>query len=448
MSRLTAQPLLARETLASRTINRGKLYLVLFALLLPTVGATLLFTYYPQYAAIKYSFFKWDGQETEEFRGLANFRRAFFEDPLFWDSFQLTFVLLLANLVKMWPSILTAVVLHRIRSERWQYIYRVLFVIPMIIPGVVGLLIWKSFYDPSTGVVNKVLSATGMMNVLQWADAALPPMSQALMPVRAATVDLVFGNVWGLTIVGLALLTLPALRKTTGRLMGVTGMFVVAGWLNWGVLLGRYDHFVLWSLIMAVVPLALKRTNVFGPWPRVVKLSAVGLLSLAVLAVLTTMIWTKTSGAFDTGRPVWLGQTQLIVPAIVFWGFPWVGTVGVLIYLAGLQAIPGDVYEAADLDGLSSWGKFTHIELPLMLTQVRINLVFMTIGTLTDYGLILLLLGPGGGTGNAGMVPGLYAYRKAFLDNEYGYACALGMVMFVIIMIITLIYQKFVKIDK
>jgi len=448
MSRLTAQPLLARETLASRTINRGKLYLVLFALLLPTVGATLLFTYYPQYAAIKYSFFKWDGQETEEFRGLANFRRAFFEDPLFWNSFLLTFILLIANFFKMIPSILTAVVLHRIRSQRWQYIYRVLFVVPMIIPGIVGLLIWKSFYDPSTGVVNKFLSASGLMYVLAWADQSLPSVAMALTPWRTWTVDLLFGNIWGMGLVGLAWLLLPLARNSVARWIVFSNVLFAVGYLVWVVLYGQFFYFLLWSILMISVPLWVRKAPPLGSAPAVLRWSGFACVAIALLALLLTMVWTRTTNAFDSGRPVWLGHTQLIIPAIIFWGFPWVGTVGVLIYLAGLQSISEDIYEAADLDGLSSFGKLIYIELPLMLGQVRINLIFMTIGTLTDYGLLLLLLGPSGGPGNAGMVPGLYAYRKAFLDNEYGYACALGMVMFVIIMIITLIYQKFVKIDK
>ena len=78
-------------------------------------------------------------------------------------------------------------------------------------------------------------------------------------------------------------------------------------------------------------------------------------------------------------------------------GFPWVDTVGVLIYLTGLAGIDEAVYEAGDLDGVSWLQKFLYIELPLILTQVRINLVVMIIGTLQTYGQILILLGNAGG---------------------------------------------------
>ena len=61
---------------------------------------------------------------------------------------------------------------------------------------------------------------------------------------------------------------------------------------------------------------------------------------------------------------------------------------------------------------------------------------------------LLLLLGSSGGPDSVGMTPGLYMYRVAFLDGKFGYACALGMVLFALILMITVIYQKYVKVDK
>ena len=59
-----------------------------------------------------------------------------------------------------------------------------------------------------------------------------------------------------------------------------------------------------------------------------------------------------------------------------------------------------------------------------------------------------ILLGPSGGPGNVGVVPGLYMYSKAFTDGKFGYACALGMIMFLLILLLTIIYQRYVKVDK
>jgi len=297
--------------------------------MLPTFLGIAVFSYYPSLDAVWHSLYRWDGSFTEEYRGLQNFKEIFTSDPLFWHSFKIIGILVFANVIKMWPSIFAAVVVHRLRSERWQYLYRVIFVVPMIIPGIVRLLIWKSFYDPTVGILNRFLQETGLMSILQWLD------------------------------------------------------------VNW------------WHI-----------------------------------------------RAFETGQPAWLGHQHLVLPAIIFWGFPWVGTFGVLIYLAGLQNISQDVYEAAELDGVNWWSKFWKIELPLIMTMVRINLILMTIGTFMDYGFFLILLGPSGGPNNAGLVPGLYMFSTAFFSQRYGYACALGMIMFVIVLTITIFYQKFVRVEK
>ena len=91
-------------------------------------------------------------------------------DQTLWSGFGVIFILVLANLVKMVPSIATAVVIHRLESEKWQYIYRVLFVVPMIVPAMVGLLVWKSFFDPTQGILNRVLIGSGFFDVLVWID--------------------------------------------------------------------------------------------------------------------------------------------------------------------------------------------------------------------------------------------------------------------------------------
>ncbi len=398
--------------------QRGKIYIVLIGLMLPSLIGLLLFTYYPQFGAIKYSLYTWDGGTTEEFIGFRNFIEAFTVDPLFWQSFKLVLILLGANIIKMWPSIFAAIVLHRIRSERWQYIYRVLFVVPMIIPGIVGLLVWKSFFEAGTGVLNAFLNATGLMRVLAWLDGFMAGRSDQ-------------GREWvGLVNTGAA----STIRDhfTIGGIHGLWWMIII------GVLL----------IIARMVSGSIKKNRINPAAPY---LSGGALLMLASAVVMALLFCTwpqRPLTVFDEGAPAWLGNQNLIIPSVIFWGFPWVGTVGVLIYLAGLQNITQDVYEAAELDGVGPVRKLFSIELPLIMTQVRINLIFLTIGTISDYGFFLLLLGNDGGPGNKGMVPGLYMYRVAFLEQRFGYACALGMVLFVILLAITIFYQRYVKVDK
>jgi raffinose/stachyose/melibiose transport system permease protein len=166
-----------------------------------------------------------------------------------------------------------------------------------------------------------------------------------------------------------------------------------------------------------------------------------------------SLVWLDSNllgwNAFVEGVPIpWLSHPNLIIPALIIWGFPWIGAVGVLVYLAGLQSIGQEVYEAAELDGINWYQKFLYIELPLIMTQVRLMVILMMIGTLQGFGLQLLLLGPEGGPGGAGMVPGLWMFYRAFVAGEFGYACAVGMVLFVFILVLTYINNKFIRVEK
>ena len=152
---------------------------------------------------------------------------------------------------------------------------------------------------------------------------------------------------------------------------------------------------------------------------------------------------------FEAGiNPVWLNDSHLVLPALIIWGFPWVGVVGVLIYLAGLQGIGESVYEAADLDGVTAFQKFLHIELPLIMTQVRINLVLMIIRTFQMYAFILILFGIEGGPNGKLLVPDLYMFRSAFVEGYAGYACAIGIILFVFILMLTELNNRFVRVEK
>jgi ABC-type sugar transport system permease subunit len=469
----------------SSLLYRARLLTILYALVLPTFVGVLCFTYLPNIEVVKYAFYRWDGADIKEFRGLDNFKQAFGADPLFWNSFKLVGILLIANLFKMWPAILVAIALHRLASQRWQYAYRVMFVVPMVIPGLVWLLIWKTFF--TSGMLNDLLVNTGAMRALDhldskshglpaiatalrtagyaW-DASRPLLSTLLLPVHA--IGTVFGGAWGCIVFGLALLVSLGGIATMARRWVFWGIICCLGAAFWGWTgamrgIGYGAEFSLDLLLdylrMPVLVLAalaigttLARDRIDGPvWQ---KRAAIACIAIGGALVLLGEVWTSRLGQFvplADGRdpsPAWLGNSNLIIPSLILWGFPWVGTVGVLIYLAGLQSISTEVYEAADLDGVGFFGKIFRIEIPLIMSQVRINLIFMTIGTLTDYAFYLLLLGRDGGPGGAGMVPGLYMYNKAFNQSEFGYACTLGMCMFAIVLALTIFYQKYVKVEK
>ncbi|MCD8482162.1 MAG: hypothetical protein LR015_05515 [Verrucomicrobia bacterium] len=125
-------------------LQRLSFWVVLYGLMLPTLIGMVVFDYYPKVDVVIMSFFRWEPPTVMEYIGLGNFLDAA-ADPLFWQSFQLILILLAVNLLKMWPGIFAAVALHRLANQTHRYIYQVLFVIPMVIPGLVWLLIWKVF---------------------------------------------------------------------------------------------------------------------------------------------------------------------------------------------------------------------------------------------------------------------------------------------------------------
>jgi ABC-type glycerol-3-phosphate transport system permease component len=287
----------------------------LYLFVLPTLLLIGLFVYYPAASGVFHSFFRWNGADISEFVGVDNYKELL-RTPAFWESFKVALILGLWNVVKMIPALLVAVCIHRCRSVRMQFLYRTLFVIPMVIPGLVVVLIWRTFFfEASSGFLNRFLMSSGIFTLLT-----------------------------------------------------------------------RLDSFFHWG------------------------------------------------GVFVAGQaPAWLGDPRLILAACIVWGFPWVGSFAVLTHLAKLQGISKDVYEAAEIDGVTWWTKFTKVELPLIMGSIYLLLVFVIIDTIKDAGMVLALAGIYGGPGGKLTVPALFMIRKAFLEQQMGYACAVGIVLTIIV---------------
>ena len=288
----------------------------LYLFVVPTAVLIALFMYYPAASGIFHSFFRWNGADVSEYRGLSNYIELL-KSTDFWNSFRVVFIIGACNVAKMIPAILVAVCIHRCSSARLRYLYRVLFVVPMIIPPLVTVLIWRSlFFEATSGYMNGFLEVTHLFDVLVWLDSTF----------------------------------------------------------DWG-------------------------------------------------------------GVFAEGRsPAWLGHPSLLLPAVIILGFPWVGSFAILMHLAKLGSINPAVYDAADIDGVNWWSKFRHVELPLVAGSIYITLVFVIIGTIKDAGTILLLTGIEGGPGGVLMVPALLMMRKAFVEVRMGSACAVGVVLMLVVM--------------
>lgn len=289
---------------------------VLYALLVPSFGLLVLFTYYPAATAMIQSFYDWLPGVRSRFIGLQNYQRIL-GDKVFWLSWRNILIVAVWQFsIPFLIPIAVAEAIFNLKSRTAKNIYRVAILIPILVPGIVNLLLWKWLYSSPDGGINLLLQAGGM-----------------------------------------------------GHL----------------------------------------------------------------------------------GRP-WLGTVQTALPAILFMGFPWVTGTWPLIYLAGLLNISEDVIDASLIDGCSTWRRIISVDLPHLMGQIRLFVMFGLIHVLQEWGRQLALTG--GGPGNATMVPGLYLYARAFgierQESAYtrmGEACAVGVAMFVVIFVLTFIANRYMRIE-
>jgi ABC-type sugar transport system permease subunit len=139
----------------------------------------------------------------------------------------------------------------------------------------------------------------------------------------------------------------------------------------------------------------------------------------------------------------WLGDPRLALYSLMFMGFPWVGGFALLIYTAGLQGIPTDVLDSCKLDGATGLRRVWSIDIPLVMAQIKLMVVLGVIGGVQGFQTQLLLTD--GGPGYSTMVPGLALYQNSMLYDRMGYACAIGVVLFVVILFLTYINMRYLK---
>jgi multiple sugar transport system permease protein len=116
-----------------------------------------------------------------------------------------------------------------------------------------------------------------------------------------------------------------------------------------------------------------------------------------------------------------------------------------MIFLAGLQAIPPDVYEAARVDGAGRWAGFRSITLPLLRPVSLFVLITTVIASFKVFDAVYVLTN--GGPGYATMPLVQYIYQAAFQTFDMGYASALGMVLFAILLVCTYIQLRLFRIE-
>ncbi|MBV7335021.1 sugar ABC transporter permease [Chloroflexi bacterium TSY] len=279
----------------------------LYLFLIPTIAFLAVFMYYPAFTAVRLSFYHWDGFSPPRWIGLDNFERILSDNVMRTSIVNMLILTVARILIVLTTPLLAAELVFHLKSQRWQYWYRVLFVVPLVVPEVVIYLIWQFIFNPTVGLANVLLNNLG-------------------------------------------------------------------------------------------------------------------------LSLLTNE---------------WLGSHRTVLLSLALVGFPWIAGINFLIYLAGLQNIPREILDAAAVDGATGFRRFWLVELSLIMGQVKLLLILNVIFTLQSFVLILIMTN--GGPGYASMVPGLLMYEAAFQDGRFGYACAIGTALFVVIFILTYINMRYIQ---
>lgn len=163
-------------------------------------------------------------------------------------------------------------------------------------------------------------------------------------------------------------------------------------------------------------------------------------ISIVAVAVLWYFVYHPTSGLVNPAlkslglerfaRP-WLGDPGTALPAVILTSFWYSLGFYIVLLLAGIQSVPRTYYEAAEIDGATGWQSFRHVTVPLIWEILRLAVIYMVIHTLNIFGLVWVMTA--GGPSNHTETLLTYLYRLAFEESNFGYATALGVVVFLIV---------------
>ena len=136
--------------------------------------------------------------------------------------------------------------------------------------------------------------------------------------------------------------------------------------------------------------------------------------------------------------PGWLSSIEWAMPALVLIGL-WasVGGSRMIIFLAGLQDVPKELLESAELDGAGSWAKFRYVTLPMITPTVFFNLILGIIFALRTFE--TAFIATNGGPARATWFVSLHIYQNAFVSFDMGYASALSWILFIILIVLTVV---------
>jgi len=367
-----------------------------YAFILPWLIALFVFVGYPFFAGLYFSFCDFPPMKDPMFVGLENYTNLC-TDPVFRRSLGVTVIYAsVAIPLGVFFALCLALLLNtRIRGLSF---YRVVFYLPHLIPTVVVALLWLWIFNPRYGLLNLVLRlvttvADAWTNVFFDLPAALVAESF----VRPSVTLLLAGPLIAFLAFG------PWLRMT----------------------LAESPRWRLFLRICGVITLTLSIvTTLYATLHRLLPVDMQKLHS---------------PGWLSDGNP--LPSCVPFAPSWALWGIVIMGMWGVgqmaVIYLAKLQDVPTELYEAADIDGASWWSKTRHITIPLISPVILFNVVMAIIGTFQVFAEPYIMTG--GGPEDKTRFVAMFVYDQAFRYQNVGYASAIAWMLFLLIVGLTLL---------
>lgn len=326
-------------------------------------------------------------------------------------------------------------------------VYRTLFYIPSFTSGVATFILWKALYNPGTGPVN----------------AALRPVLDALSaPLGALPVSVAQGLSYASLAACGGLACLMAARRARLAREGELGKASLAAsalllalplvcsrlWLD-----GPMHAGIAWASVAGVAAFAgrglIRRADF--PCDADRDLGGVVIVDGALLVVGFALVglsclWPglpATAAGEGLQPPEWLTSYYWAKPALMLiglWGA--VGSNTMLLYLAGLSAIPTELYEAGDIDGAGPFARFRHITWPQLANVTFFVVVTGVIGSLQG-GFDMARAMTQGGPAGATTTIAYYIYNEGFASGRLGYASAVAWTMFAMVFVVTLFNWKF-----
>ncbi len=381
-----------------------------YALIAPWVLGFLIFAAFPILVSITLSFAQWQSLSDftqAEFIGVENYQVALSgTDPKFWTSLWVTLrYALLAVPAGLVAGLAVAILMNQ--AVKGIAVFRTLYYIPAVLPSVAAAVLWWHLFDKNHGWVNRMLA---------WANPANPAQLFAIV-VGAVTL-----------VLAIRLLKRgPADRsgRAVGRVFPAIGLSLGAAAVWWWMV-APDRGWVLSAVYQAQAALSngSQLTYLHPTW----------WLRPGWIQTLADMIGARYPIA-------WLDDEH-VTPYIFVVMALWAVGGGMIIYLAGLQSIPTQLYEAAEIDGASRWQRLRNVTIPMLSPVIFFNLIMGVIGSFQVFNVAFVLFDGGTGPSDSALFYGLHLFREAFFKYRLGYASALAWILFVIILAFTALIMK------